>query len=98
MRRNLQEPLALTQALGYQAEFVVFEVAQTPMNQLAAPLRRGPGEIAHFSQAHGEAAPRCVARDARAVDAAADYKKVKAVHARIFANPDGKIAGYVGNS
>jgi len=46
------------------------------MDQLAAGRRRGAGQIVHFAQSNLQAPAAGVARDAGAIDAAADDKQI----------------------
>ena len=76
VRRGAQQHLALRQRFADEPEFVVLEVAQPAVDQLRAPRRRVRGEIVLLDQQNRESAPGGVARDARAVDAAADDEQV----------------------
>ena len=75
---DAQQDLALGERLGHQAELVVLEVAQAAVDQLRGGRRGRAGEIVLLDQQHRQAAPRGVARDAGAVDAAADHQQVVA--------------------
>ncbi len=77
VRRGAKKHFALRQRLGDEAEFVVFEIAQAAVDQLGAPRRRMRRQIVFFDQQYLQAASRRVARDARAVDAAADDGKIE---------------------
>ena len=77
MRRELEQGFALRQRFGDQPEFEVLEVAEAAVDQLGAPRRRVRGQIVTLDEKHREAAARGVARDARAVDAAADDQEVE---------------------
>ncbi len=74
--RGAQQHLALDQRLAHQAELVIFEVAQPAVHELARAGGRALGEVALLAEQHREAPPRRVARDAGAVDAAADDREV----------------------
>ena len=76
VRREPEQHLALGQRLGDQAELVVLQIAQAAVDQLGAPRRGVRGEIVLLDQQHLEAAAGGVARDAGAVDAAADDGEV----------------------
>ena len=82
MRRGAQQHLALGERLGNQAEFVVFEITQTAVDQLAAPLAGGGREIVLLNQHDRQTAPGSVARDAATVDAAADDQQVNRIGCR----------------
>ncbi len=71
-----EQHLALAQRLAHQAELAVFEIAQAAMDELARGRGRGAGEIALLAQRHAEPAPRGVARDPRAVDAAPHHQQI----------------------
>jgi hypothetical protein len=74
--RGIEQALTLEQGLADEAELVIFQIAQSAMDQ----LRRGGGgiarQIALFAEHHGEAPAHRIARDARAVDAAANDEKI----------------------
>ena len=84
VRRRAQQHLALDQRLAHQPELVIFEIAQAAMDQLAAARR---GALARDrpsrTAATDEAAPGRVARDAGAVDAAADDERGRRLPAAI---------------
>jgi hypothetical protein len=71
-----QQHFAFDQRLANQAEFVIFEVAQPPMDQLGADRRCGARKIALLDKQHAEATPHPVARDAGAVDTTADDQEI----------------------
>ena len=71
VRRGAQQHFALTERFTHQPEFVLFEVTQPAVDQLAAGGRGVLREIVLFAQQHFEAATGCVAGYAGAVDAAA---------------------------
>lgn len=73
VRRLGQQDLALGQGFADQAEFVVFEVAQAAVDQLAAGRGGVLGQVVLFAKEHGQAAPGCVGGDPYTVDAAADH-------------------------
>ena len=68
--------LALAQRLAHQAEIVVFEIAQAAVDQPGRARRGAAREIAHLAQIDRKAAAGGVARDAAAIDAAADDGEV----------------------
>ena len=91
VRREVQQDLALGQRLGNKTKFVVLEIAQAAVNELGARRRRVRSEVVALDQQHGKAAARGVARDARAIDAAADDQKVAGLlvaHRKIASLPD----------
>ena len=69
---SVQQHLALDQGFADQAEFVIFQIAQAPVDQLARPGRRALRQVVLFAQHDFQTPARRVARHARAVDAAAD--------------------------
>ena len=71
-----QQHLALDQGLAHEAELVVLEIAQAAVDQLAAGGRGVLGEVVLLAQQHRQAAAGGIARDAGAVDPAADDQKV----------------------
>src|SRR5205085_2883047 len=76
VRGEAQHHLALLERLAHQAELVLFEVAQAPVDELGAPRAGGAGEVRLLHQCHRQAPPRGVTGDAGAVDAAADDEEV----------------------
>ena len=76
VRRARKQHLALDQRLADQPELVVFEVAQAAVDELGRARRGGAGEIALLEEHDLQAAAGGVARDAAAVDAAADDREV----------------------
>jgi hypothetical protein len=76
VRRHAQQGLALGQRLGDQAKLVVLEIAQPAVNQLGRGRRGGRREIATLDQQHRKTAPGRLARDAGAIDAAADNEEI----------------------
>ena len=77
MRRGGEQHLALDQRFAHQTELVIFEIAQTAVNQLARARRRALREVALFDQQHAEAATHGVAGDAGAIHAAANHDHVE---------------------
>ncbi len=86
--RGLHQPLALAQRLRHQLEFIIFQIAQAAMDQLG----RGRGGVARqvvaFDQQHFQPQQRRLARNRRAVDAAADDEQVICHRCRIVAAAD----------
>ena len=74
---DLPENFALDQRLADQTKLVIFEIAQAAMHQLGRPGRRPARQIVHFTKENGIAAPGRVARDAAAIDTAANDREVK---------------------
>ena len=90
MGRDGEQGLALAKGLAHQTKLVMFEIAQPAMDQLAGGGGGLAAEIVHFQQQHLQPAPGGIARDARAIDAAADDQQVearlrRARHARLAA-------------
>jgi hypothetical protein len=79
VRRRAQQRFTLLQRLADEAELVVFEVAQAAVNQLRAARRRVRRQIVLLAKQHRQAAARRIARDAGAVDAAADDEQIVAI-------------------
>src|SRR6185437_9987220 len=90
VRRGAQQHLALGKRFRDEAKLVMLEVAQAAVDQLGARRRRVRGEIVLFDEQHRQSAPGSVARDARAVDAAADHEQVEGtrLHWRSAILPD----------
>ena len=75
--RDLPEDFALDQRLADQPKLVIFEIAQPAMHQLGRPGRRPAGQVIHFAKENRIAPARRIARDAAAVDAAANDGEVE---------------------
>ena len=73
MRRGAGEYFPLLERLSHQSEVVVFEVAQSAMDQLAAPGRGCRCQVGLFAEQHTQAAARGIARDTNAIYAATNY-------------------------
>ncbi len=73
---RFEQGLALDQRFAHQAEFVMFEIAKTAVDQLGAGGRGVLGEIILLAEDHLEAAACGVARNAGAVDAASDHQQI----------------------
>ncbi len=76
VRGHAEQHFPLRQRLFHQPEFVVFEIAQAAVDQLAGVGRGGRGEILRFKQRHLQPTPRRIGRDTDAVDAAADDDQI----------------------
>ena len=72
-----EQDFALDQRFAHQPEFIVFEIAQAAMDELGRGRGGRAGEIALLGQQDLEPAPGGVARDAAAIDAAADDGKIE---------------------
>src|SRR5450759_4585462 len=81
MRRGAEKHFALGQGFGHEPKLIVLEIAQAAVDQLRAPRRGMRGQIVFFDQQCRKAAPRRIARNTRAVDAAADNGEI--VHSLI---------------
>ncbi len=71
-----EQRLTFLQRLADQAELEILQIAQAAVEQLGRGRGGALRQIALFGQGDGQAAPRGVARDAAAVDAAADDEKI----------------------
>ena len=71
-----QQHFTLEQRLAYQAEGIVFEVAQAAVYQFARSGRRVGSQVILLAQHHRQAAPCRVARDAGAIDTAANHQNI----------------------
>jgi hypothetical protein len=87
VRRAAQQQFAFDQCLAHQAELAMLEIAQAAVNQLARGGRRVRGEVVFFAQHHAQAAAGGVARDAGAVDPAADYQHIAIDSFHRFTHP-----------
>ncbi|MDT4852716.1 hypothetical protein FQZ97_869580 [compost metagenome] len=76
MRRLAQQHFTFGEGFAHQAEFVVLQVAQAAVDQLAAGGRGMSGEVVLFAKEHRQSAPCGIRRDTDAIDAAADHGDV----------------------
>ena len=74
--RCIEQNLTLDQRLAHEPEFVVFEIAQSAVDELAGSRGCPLGQIVLLAQDHREAAARRIARDARTIDAAPDDDEI----------------------
>ena len=77
MRRDRQQPLALSERLPDEAEFAVFEITQPAMDELGARGGSEGAQIGLLDQCDAQTAAGSIPCDARAVDAAPNYKKIE---------------------
>jgi len=80
MRRSAQQYFAFAQRLAHQTEFAVFEITQAAMDEFRRCRRRARGEVVLLEQDDAKAAAGGIARDAGAVDAAADNGEIEVGH------------------
>src|SRR5216684_1225463 len=71
VRGDPEQRFALGERLGDETEFEVLQVAKPAVDELGRGRRGRRGEIVLLDQQHLQAAPGGIARDTRAVDAAA---------------------------
>ena len=83
MWRNAKQDFTLSQSFADKAEFVMFEVAQTAVNELGRPLRSVRSEVVFFDEQHRQAAPNSIACNACAVDSAADNENINGLCGRL---------------
>ncbi len=76
VRGDPHQYLALGQGLADQPERVLLKIAQPAMHELRGGRRGRTGEIALLGERDAQAAAGGVARDAGAVDAAADDEEI----------------------
>ncbi|MNT02805.1 hypothetical protein D3C72_1373140 [compost metagenome] len=76
MRRLGQQHFALSQRFTYQTKFVMFEVAQAAVDQLAAGRRGVAGQIVFFAKEHRKPATGGIRCDPHAIDPAANDSDV----------------------
>ena len=74
--RRRPQNFPLGQRLPDQTKLVIFQIAQTAVDELRRPGRGAAGEIAHLAQDHAQAASRRVAGDAASIDPPADDDQV----------------------
>ncbi len=77
MGRYAQQHLAFPQRLPHEAEIIIFEIAQPAVDQPGRSRGCAAGEIVHLAEIDCEPATCGVARDAAAIDAAADDGEVE---------------------
>jgi hypothetical protein len=76
MGRDPLEGAALAVGFHHQAELALLQVAKTAVNQSARPRAGSRPEIVLLHHDGAQSAHRRVARDSRAVDAAADHQEI----------------------
>ncbi|MNP05087.1 hypothetical protein D3C76_970300 [compost metagenome] len=76
MRGLGQQHFALGKGFAHQAKFVMLQVAQAAVDQLAAGRRGMLSQVVLFAQEHLETASGGVGSDAHAIDATADHDEV----------------------
>ncbi len=76
VRHRAEQHFAFDQRLAHEAEFEIFQVAQPAVKQLGRSRGRRRGQVVHLGQRHRQPAPRRVARDSAAVDAATDDEQI----------------------
>ena len=76
VRRLPEQHFTLNQGFPHQPEFVVLQIAQPAMDELCGGRRCRASKVALLQEQHFQAAAGSVARDGRAVDAAADYRDI----------------------
>ena len=81
MRRHPQQNFTLAQRRVHEAERAVLQIAQAAMDQLRRRRRRAGRKVVLLDQHDLQPAPGSVARDAGAVDAAADDSEIEIGHA-----------------
>ena len=77
VRRRAEQDLALDQRLADEAKFVIFQIAQAAVNELARPGGRPLREIILLAEQRREAAAHSVASNPGSVDAAANDNQVE---------------------
>ena len=86
MRGGVEQDLPLDQRLPHQAKFVILQIAQAAMHQLARPRRSALRQIVLFAQHHLQPAPGRIPRNPGPVDAASDHEKIHDIRALQFAH------------
>ena len=97
MRCIGEQHFPLCQCLAHQAEFIVFQIAQSTVDQFAARRRGGAGQIRLFAQGHGQATSARVGGNAGTIDPATHDEQI--VSRRIFGQfggEGGDLAGHDG--
>src|SRR5262249_27260457 len=75
--RYAQQHLAFPQRLSHEAEIIIFEIAQPAVDQPGRSRGCAAGEIVHLAEIDRKPATCGVARNAAAIDAAADDGEVE---------------------
>jgi hypothetical protein len=86
-----QQHLALDQGLADQAEFVILEIAQAAMDQLAAARGRALRKVVAFAEQDRKPTARGITGDAGPVDPAAHHQDVETLH--VLADQQGLSGG-----
>jgi len=69
--------LSFVQRLAHQAEFAVFKITKSAVDETSGEAGGAAGEITFVDEQNGQPTHSSVARDAGTVDAGADYYQVK---------------------
>src|SRR5687768_9855527 len=77
MRRQAQKCAPLAAGLEDETEMPMLEVADATMNEARRPARGAAREVVAFDERGAQPSHRCVARNAGAVDTAADNENVE---------------------
>ena len=80
VRRHAQQYFAFGERGAHQAQGALLEIAQPAMDELRGRRRGAGGKVALLDQQHFEAAAGRIARNADAVDAAADDGEIEFDH------------------
>jgi hypothetical protein len=80
MRRQAQQHLALAERRADEPQRAVFQIPQAAVNELGGCGRSAGGEIALFEKHDLQSPTGRIARNARAIDAAANNRQIEVGH------------------
>ena len=76
MGRIIQQHFAFGQGFADQTKFIMFEIAQSTMDQLGTGRGGCAGKVVLFTQQDFKAPARRIARDPGTIDATADHDQI----------------------
>ena len=91
MRRGLKQSGTLGEGLSHKPECALFEITQAAMDELGGSGGCGGRIIAFFGEHHPKSASCRVARDGRAMNAAANDEKVEGLSGQLSLPAMGRV-------
>jgi len=76
VRRILPKDLSFHQCFAHESEFIMFQIAETAVDQFGRAGRRAARQIIHFSKENRKTTPYGIARDTAAIDPSANNEEV----------------------
>ncbi len=79
VRRQIHENSSLADRLEDERDFVLLEIPESAMNELARARTRSKSEVVHLDEDDGEPAPSSIARNAGAIDSTPHDQQIDVV-------------------